>query len=103
MIFLFSGAVLLTSITGQQKLLLDGNVFGINRVDFDKTFWLCVSYYKTKCKCRCSLRKGILTRPLVGHNHNPPPADFVHRMYLTAKVKTDIREYSVAVQWRSIK
>lgn len=95
-IFYFPGAEFLTTANGCQRLLLQGHVFLVNRVIKDRVFWVCGNYHKTKCKCRCSLYNGGLTRSPAAHNHAPPPADLLHKIYSNAASRTVI--YSSAIR-----
>jgi hypothetical protein len=52
------------------KIILNRCTYTISRKSFDKTTWMCTSYYKTKCKSRLTT-SGNCVKVSGNHNHAP--------------------------------
>ncbi|XP_056643932.1 modifier of mdg4-like isoform X23 [Diorhabda carinulata] len=52
------------------KIILNNYVYKLDNKLTDRTYWKCVSYSKTQCKCRITT-KGTLVRINGVHNHLP--------------------------------
>nr|XP_023014979.1 modifier of mdg4-like isoform X37 [Leptinotarsa decemlineata] len=52
------------------QLVFDGNVYGLNKRLYNKTFWLCLSYRKTRCTAKVTTtgNTAIISK---SHNHHP--------------------------------
>ncbi|XP_018573595.1 protein tramtrack, beta isoform isoform X15 [Anoplophora glabripennis] len=56
------------------KIIVDFNEYGINRRLQNKTFWICYSYRKTRCKARVTTT-GNVAKLSGSHNHEPNAKD----------------------------
>lgn len=79
---------------GQIVLIFQENIFHVNRRYEDKTFWQCIEYRRTKCKCRCITTKSSIKISAIPHNH-PPNTNKIKKKCMKTK---EIQNESVTIE-----
>ncbi|XP_072393815.1 uncharacterized protein [Diabrotica undecimpunctata] len=70
------GLIYFTVARVNPKIILNNYVYKINNKMSDRTYWKCISYTRTQCKCRVTTQ-GTIARINGVHNH-PPTMESCH-------------------------